>query len=208
MGYGLSIRQIAMLTCFCLAVVVFSNACERGCQRGNALPPLPTSEVPPISLKKSPSIKARIYFDYTLSMQGYVNPEKTRYVSTLEAIEDVIVSGWQTSEKHFYKFSDEAVELKDREHTRATIPDFYNTSTKGNTTHIESVVNSWGDVACGNLYVIVTDLYQDNSDISNLANAICDKVLSKTDLAIGRSEERRVGKECLGRCRSRWSPDH
>src|SRR3546814_1309396 len=27
-------------------------------------------------------------------------------------------------------------------------------------------------------------------------------------LAIGRSEERRVGKECVSTCRSRWSPDH
>ena len=25
---------------------------------------------------------------------------------------------------------------------------------------------------------------------------------------VGRSEERRVGKECIGRCRSRWSPSH
>ena len=28
------------------------------------------------------------------------------------------------------------------------------------------------------------------------------------DWAIARSEERRVGKECLPRCRSRWSPYH
>src|SRR3546814_1996574 len=27
-------------------------------------------------------------------------------------------------------------------------------------------------------------------------------------IAIGRSEERRVGKECVSTCRSRWSPDH
>src|SRR3546814_14337475 len=26
--------------------------------------------------------------------------------------------------------------------------------------------------------------------------------------AVGRSEERRVGKECVSTCRSRWSPDH
>src|SRR3546814_18306027 len=25
---------------------------------------------------------------------------------------------------------------------------------------------------------------------------------------VGRSEERRVGKECVSTCRSRWSPDH
>src|SRR3546814_14239625 len=28
------------------------------------------------------------------------------------------------------------------------------------------------------------------------------------DLLWGRSEERRVGKECVSTCRSRWSPDH
>src|SRR3546814_11370086 len=27
-------------------------------------------------------------------------------------------------------------------------------------------------------------------------------------LKLGRSEERRVGKECVSTCRSRWSPDH
>ena len=30
----------------------------------------------------------------------------------------------------------------------------------------------------------------------------------KPDIMCGRSEERRVGKECLEACRSRWSPDH
>src|SRR3546814_13337443 len=29
-----------------------------------------------------------------------------------------------------------------------------------------------------------------------------------TDVAIFRSEERRVGKECVSTCRSRWSPYH
>src|SRR3546814_14526195 len=28
------------------------------------------------------------------------------------------------------------------------------------------------------------------------------------DAMAGRSEERRVGKECVSPCRSRWSPDH
>src|SRR3546814_17733593 len=30
----------------------------------------------------------------------------------------------------------------------------------------------------------------------------------KSDIAIDRSEERRVGKECVSTCRSRWSPYH
>src|SRR3546814_11169590 len=28
------------------------------------------------------------------------------------------------------------------------------------------------------------------------------------DIYMGRSEERRVGKECVSTCRSRWSPEH
>src|SRR3546814_14501618 len=33
-------------------------------------------------------------------------------------------------------------------------------------------------------------------------------VLFSISVPIPRSEERRVGKECVGTCRSRWSPDH
>src|SRR3546814_9173731 len=31
---------------------------------------------------------------------------------------------------------------------------------------------------------------------------------SASAIAVGRSEERRVGKECVSTCRSRWSPYH
>jgi hypothetical protein len=33
-------------------------------------------------------------------------------------------------------------------------------------------------------------------------------IVAAVQLTINRSEERRVGKECTGRCRSRWSPYH
>src|SRR3546814_13254034 len=34
------------------------------------------------------------------------------------------------------------------------------------------------------------------------------KAIDDLSLAIPRSAERRVGKECVSTCRSRWSPDH
>src|SRR3546814_12528869 len=34
------------------------------------------------------------------------------------------------------------------------------------------------------------------------------KVAQRFEQAVQRSEERRVGKECVSTCRSRWSPDH
>src|SRR3546814_20168114 len=35
-----------------------------------------------------------------------------------------------------------------------------------------------------------------------------DRILAETDKRLERSEERRVGKECVSTCRSRWSPYH
>src|SRR3546814_10667573 len=37
---------------------------------------------------------------------------------------------------------------------------------------------------------------------------LCDVVDPRLDPGIHRSEERRVGKECVSTCRSRWSPYH
>src|SRR3546814_11809795 len=37
---------------------------------------------------------------------------------------------------------------------------------------------------------------------------VCAKFRSKYSLILYRSEERRVGKECVSTCRSRWSPYH
>ena len=40
-------------------------------------------------------------------------------------------------------------------------------------------------------------------------DCFCEKTWSHTpQYKIGRSEERRVGKECIEPCRSRWSPYH
>src|SRR3546814_8660168 len=33
-------------------------------------------------------------------------------------------------------------------------------------------------------------------------------LVTKSTVPVGRSEERRVGKECVSKCRSRWWPDH
>ena len=43
---------------------------------------------------------------------------------------------------------------------------------------------------------------------ANILKKKTDENFLKTGLNIPRSEERRVGKECLRLCRSRWSPYH
>src|SRR3546814_13164464 len=41
-----------------------------------------------------------------------------------------------------------------------------------------------------------------------IAGVAKSKARSKAAALLARSEERRVGKECVSMCRSRWSPDH
>ena len=57
---------------------------------------------------------------------------------------------------------------------------------------------------------IINDL---NGDVLAVGGIIRDLILNKPnkdiDLVVkNRSEERRVGKECVSLCRSRWSPYH
>src|SRR3546814_12070946 len=40
------------------------------------------------------------------------------------------------------------------------------------------------------------------------ADFLCVEIRSEREVAVIRSEERRVGKECVSTCRSRWSPYH
>ena len=42
----------------------------------------------------------------------------------------------------------------------------------------------------------------------DVASAVSEVDLDESDVEDLRSEERRVGKECLSVCRSRWSPYH
>ena len=57
----------------------------------------------------------------------------------------------------------------------------------------------WVHFGAGNIFRIF---------IGGLADTLIEKGESKKGITCVRSEERRVGKECLRLCRSRWSPYH
>ena len=48
----------------------------------------------------------------------------------------------------------------------------------------------------------------DAESVADMATYAAEKALAGSGLSAARSEERRVGKECMPVCRSRWSPYH
>src|SRR3546814_14769618 len=62
------------------------------------------------------------------------------------------------------------------------------------------------------LYSIYTKMVEQKKTFSDVLDIYGFRVIVHTlpecYLALGRSEERRVGKECVSTCRSRWSPYH
>src|SRR3546814_3111261 len=81
-------------------------------------------------------------------------------------------------------------------------------------TAYEMRISDWSsDVCSSDLYDrLLNELKQieaDNPDLITPPRAVARPAVRATALAApARSEERRVGKECVSTCRSRWSPYH
>src|SRR3546814_8147229 len=69
-------------------------------------------------------------------------------------------------------------------------------------TAYEMRISDWSSDVCS------SDLSQGGPEIFLLQHASCIRYVSTMDASVRRSEERRVGKECVSTCRSRWSPYH
>ena len=187
-----------------LCLFIFLTGCDTG-KTGIPDPPEPLPPLPPISDK----LVARIYFDATLSMQGFVVPGSTHYTQICPYLESVIVSGWRDETVSFFRFG-ERVELIDRD-TYLQVGDksFYQTDI-GIKTYIEKIIENEdrlvkpqeegsdtlegateidennmpeegteSDSTENRLVVIVTDLFQDNGDINRLIPELKEKCIKK-----------------------------
>src|SRR3546814_2025058 len=86
-------------------------------------------------------------------------------------------------------------------------------------TAYEMRISDWSSDVCSSDLLMQRDVRLDPADHHFLeraahphhaafAAAAIDDQLADHAVIIGRSEERRVGKECVSTCRSRWSPYH
>ena len=197
-----SLLPFSIYLCF----FIFLTSCE------SPVPPefKPFREITPGDT--SDKLVARLYFDASLSMQGFVVPGSTHYTRMAPYLESVIVSGWQDAKVDFFRFG-EQVELIDRDtYLEVGSEDFYDEENINRETLIQKIIDHEDQFVSNQmvesktpkestevvsstekvneakkenrLVVIVTDLFQDKSDINLLVTQLKEKYI-KNGLEIG-----------------------
>lgn len=128
----------------------------------------------------SPNIAADFYLDGTLSMQGFiVDGELTNYQQTIAILErPLIETGGKSG---FFKFGTIIQPLPDRNYREADKKTFYQDKSINKTTLIQNVIEAADPQ---HLTLIVTDLFQEQSDIEILNRLIKEKYLDK-EMGVG-----------------------
>ncbi len=118
---------------------VFLISCDTGKDQGIPEFHADTSDTTPGNI--SDRLVARIYFDATLSMEGFTKPGSTYYTRICPYLESVIVSGWDNETVNFFRFG-ERVEPIDRNiYLQVGYESFYQTDI-GIKTYIEKVIEN------------------------------------------------------------------
>ncbi len=187
-----------LLVCVYLCVLVFQMSCNI---EKDGIPEFQpeTSVMEPISK----NLIARIYFDASASMQGFVVPSVSQYKNILRPLESVITIGWKNGKSEFFRFGEQVTSIDRNSYLRADAEDFYtelrtyiqkifeyeeklvSEKTDINNTSDDSIddnttpqdVNSNGKE--NSLVIIVTDLFQDRQDVNLLVSQLRDKYISK-----------------------------
>ena len=160
----------------------------------------------------SDRLVAHVYFDASLSMEGFIDSSSTRYMQICPYLESVIVSGWTDGEVHFFQFGEQVKTINRGDYLEVISKDFYKNKNINRETFIQKIIDHEdpsvgvgmegsntpkastevvtsteevnGTKTENRLVVIVTDLFQDKSDINLLVNQLKEKFI-KNDLEVG-----------------------
>ena len=155
----------------------------------------------------SDRLVARIYFDATLSMQGFVIPSSTQYTQMCRYLESVIVSGWENATVKFFRFGEKVESINRSTYLNLSQTAFYENSRIFRETFIQKIIDhevqltpdevedsvtteeSTETVSIpeetnnngkeSQLVVIVTDLFQDNRDLTVLVTQLKEQYIQK-----------------------------
>lgn len=128
------------------------------------------------------ALKVDLYFDATLSMQGFTRSQSgSTYQQAIPLLERAVIEGWRGGEAAFFKFGNETAPLPARTFLEATKPQFYSDTQYNTRTFIERVIDKADP---NHLTVIITDLFQDNADVNQLSAKLKNKFIA-AGLAVG-----------------------
>ena len=180
---------------------IFLTSCE-----GIDTPPLPPlNNISPGPI--SENLVARIYFDATLSMQGFVKPGATQYTQMCRYLESVIVSGWENTTVNFFRFGERVEPIDRNTYLNLSRTGFYENSRIFRETFIQKIIDYEAELTPdeveesvtteestetvttpeetnnsskeSSLVVIVTDLFQDNRDLTVLVTQLKEQYIQK-----------------------------
>lgn len=130
----------------------------------------------------SSELDVEIYLDATRSMKGFIEAgDASYYIRTLELFERAAVISWNKVRVKHYKFGEQLDEITGRAYIKASRPEFYSDPRYFKKTFIENVIDR---AAQEKLTIIITDLFQNDSDINLLIQKLKGKYLAQ-NYAIG-----------------------
>ena len=137
-------------------------------------------ELPPNvtnSFSRSDNLAISVYLDGTPSMQGYVNPGNTRYKQTLKLLDDTF--SLSSGELQYNRLGTNIQKIQRPQFiTDAPEPKFYSGNNQyppQSVSQIDKAIKPGND---SQMSVIVTDLYQKDSDVTQVNRVIRDNYLN------------------------------
>ena len=125
--------QLPIYLCFLVLLV--------SCDKPSVPPFQPDDESQMTPGDKSDALIARIYFDATLSMQGFVVPDSTHYTRICPYLESVIVSGWKEEKIDFFRFGEQVEPIDRSTYLQAGHADFYEQENIYRETFIQKIID-------------------------------------------------------------------
>lgn len=145
----------------CAAMILLVTGCGNQIQ---TIPPLPGTL--PVALTAPDKIDTDIYFDATVSMKGFTTLAADNVYLTLPDLLGDLCGAMGTVQ--FYGFGEKIRPLDGRSYRQFTAPEVY-------TEAITAVANVVDAANPAHLSIIVTDLFESESDWSNVTQKIRDK---------------------------------
>lgn len=131
------------------------------------------------------TIACNFFIDSSASMHGFIKPGiSSYYTQVIKELEQMLIRAWSDYSVNYFQFNTGVFKIKRGDFRKAIEPDFYKPNSHINDTNINSVFAKKEHFENDALSIIVTDLFENDSDIDLLIKTIR-KVVKEHNLCLG-----------------------